>query len=213
MVEANRFYSFSLKGSLSQLFAAPVFYESQYDGDLLYGEYENYIFPVIFLSEDSEYIKNNKRTDFLSTGYAGSIFAISERVVDVLSTNNVTGWKTYPVEVYDKNENYLGGYYGFTITGRCLALKPSLAEPYVKQYPGGPENTFKGDPLNLDYWDGSDIFLLPGTTAAFMSKKARNIIKKAKLTNICFEDIAEKIDIMFKGKPYWELNNSIRIEE
>ena len=46
-----------------------------------------------------------------------------------------------------------------------------------------------------------------------MSKKARNIIKKAKLTNICFEDIAEKIDIMFKGKPYWELNNSIRIEE
>lgn len=41
MVEANRFYSFSLKGSLSQLFAVPVFYESQYDGDLLYGEYEN----------------------------------------------------------------------------------------------------------------------------------------------------------------------------
>ena len=32
-------------------------------------------------------------------------------------------------------------------------------------------------------------------------------------TPICFEDIAEKIDIMFKGKPYWELNHSIRIEE
>lgn len=213
MVEANRFYSFSLKGSLSQLFAAPVFYESQYDSDLLCGEYENYKFPVIFLSEDSEYIKNKKITDFLSTGYAGSVYAVSEKVVDVLSSNNITGWRTYPVEVYDKNENYIGGYYGFTITGRCLALKPSLAEPYVKQYPGGPYNTYKGNPLNLDYWDGSDIFLLQGTRFQFVSKKAMGVIKKNKLTNICFEDIAEFTEIMFKGKPYWELNSHIRIEE
>ena len=38
-------------------------------------------------------------------------------------------------------------------------------------------------------------------------------MKKARLTNVYFEDIAEKIDIMFKGKPYWELNSDIRIEE
>ena len=213
MVEANRFFSLYLRGSLSQLFATPVFYESQCDSDLLHGEYENYKFPVIFLSKDSEYIKNKKITDFLSTGYAGSVYAVSEKVVDVLSSNNITGWKTYPVEVYDRNENYIGGYYGFTITGRCLALKPSLAEPYVKQYPGGPYNTYKGHPLNLDYWDGSDIFLLQGTTFQFVSKKVKNIIKKNKLTNICFEDIAEFTEIMFKGKPYWELNSDIRIEE
>lgn len=213
MVEANRFFSLHLRDSLSQLFANPVFYESQYDSDLLCGEYENYKFPVIFLSKDSEYIKNNKKTDFLNTGYGGLIYAVSEKVVDVLSSNNITGWKTYPVEVYDRNENYIGGYYGFTITGRCLALKPSLAEPYVKQYPGGPYNTYKGHPLNLDYWDGSDIFLLQGTTFQFVSKKVKNIIKKNKLTNICFEDIAEFTEIMFKGKPYWELNSDIRIEE
>ena len=213
MVEANRFFSLYLRGSLSQLFATPVFYESQCDSDLLHGEYENYKFPVIFLSKDSEYIKNKKITDFLSTGYAGSVYAVSEKVVDVLSSNNITGWKTYPVEVYDRNENYIGGYYGFTITGRCLALKPSLAEPYVKQYPGGPYNTYKGNPLNLDYWDGSDIFLLQGTRFQFVSKKVKNIIKINKLTNICFEDIAEFTEIMFKGKPYWELNSDIRIEE
>ena len=213
MVEANRFFSLYLRGSLSQLFATPVFYESQCDSDLLHGEYENYKFPVIFLSKDSEYIKNNKKTDFLNTGYGGLIYAVSEKVVDVLSSNNITGWKTYPVEVYDRNENYIGGYYGFTITGRCLALKPSLAEPYVKQYPGGPYNTYKGNPLNLDYWDGSDIFLLQGTTFQFVSKKVKNIIKKNKLTNICLEDIAEFTEIMFKGKPYWELNSDIRIEE
>ena len=196
MVEANRFYSFSLKGSLSQLFAAPVFYESQYDGDLLYGEYENYKFPVIFLSEDSEYIKNNKRTDFLSTGYADSIFAISEKVVDVLSTNNVTGWKTYPVEVYTQEDELIRGFNGFTITGRCGAVKPSLCEEVIipPTYKGGPSVPgYKGDPLDLDTWDGSDIFILEHTVYKYATAKVKNVLSKLKNSNVAFEDIAERL--------------------
>ena len=196
MVEANRFYSFSLKGSLSQLFAAPVFYESQYDGDLLYGEYENYKFPVIFLSEDSEYIKNNKLTDFLSTGYADSIFAISEKVVDVLSTNNVTGWKTYPVEVYTQEDELIRGFNGFTITGRCGAVKPSLCEEVIipPTYKGGPSVPgYKGDPLDLDTWDGSDIFILEHTVYKYATAKVRNVLSKLKNSNVAFEDIAERL--------------------
>ncbi len=196
MVEANRFFSLYLRGSLSQLFATPVFYESQCDSDLLHGEYENYKFPVIFLSKDSEYIKNNKKTDFLNTGYGGLIYAVSEKVVDVLSSNNITGWKTYPVEVYTQEGELIKGFNGFTITGRCGAVKPSLCEEVIipPTYKGGPSVPgYKGDPLDLNTWDGSDIFILEHTVYKYATAKVKNVLSKLKNSNVAFEDIAERL--------------------
>ena len=138
-------------------------------------------------------------TDFLSTGGLTREYVVTEKVIEVLSTNNITGWKTYPVEVYDKNENYIGGYHGLTITGRCMAVKPSLTELYVDS---NGNKSFKGLPLDLETWNGSDLFLLQGLFPVYFTKKAVDAVKKNKLTNIYFEDIAdytERLDPAFKN--------------
>ena len=209
MVESGLFYKIYLYGYLIQFYAYPVCNNRLKGRELLYGDYTNCNFPIIFLSEDDEYIKNKRMTDFLNAGIDRLV--VSDKVIEVLSDNNITGWKTYPIEVYDKNENYIGGYHGLSITGRCEAVKPSLAEPWIDSY---GENTLKGMPLDLDNtWDGSDIFLLPGTGFVFMSKRAKKIIEKDKITNITFDDIADYIDTLFKGKPFWENNEDVKISE
>ena len=206
MVEKGKFYYVEFYNHLT-LFCAYLVSNNAFNGySLLSGNYEKCNFPVIYLSQDEEYIKNKRMTDFLNTGGVTLDFVVTDRVIEVLSDNNITGWKTYPVEVYDKNENYIGGYHGLTITGRCGAVKPSLAEPWIDSH---GINTFKGMPLDLDTWDGSDIFLLQGTSYAFLTRRAKEIMKKSKFTNIEYSDIAEYIDLLCEGKLFWQRRSGV----
>lgn len=213
MVEKEKVYNVHFYGHLTQFWVEPLYNKYVNEDDVLKGNYENCIFPIIFLSKDSEYMKNKRMTDFLNTDGLAHKFIVTDKVLEVLSSNNITGWKTYPVEIYDKNENYIGGYHGLSIIGRCEAVKPSLAEPWINSY---GEKVLKGLPLDLDTWDGSDVFLLQGTSRVFVTARAKKIIEKNKLTNIYFEDIADSIVPLyhiFENRPFWEHNKNIIISE
>lgn len=154
---------------------------------LVLGEYSYIDFPVIF---KQEYGKNLR--DILDTGFA-RLYLISENMRLILEEHELTGWNTFPTVVKDKKGNEVKGYYGFTITGRCGSIDYEKSEIIKKSLvKGGPKSRYyKGLYVGLDEWDGSDFFLPKGTFHPIVTKKAMQLITKAKLTNIRFEKLSE----------------------
>ena len=60
------------------------------------GKYEGIDFPVIFKQE-----MGKKWTDILDIDWS-NLYLISSKIKAVLEENKLTGWKTFPVKVYDK---------------------------------------------------------------------------------------------------------------
>ena len=150
---------------------------------MLYGKYDNVEFPLVFRQEKG--YGGKKMTDFLNTGWS-TLYPITDKVLNLLIKNNITGWKTYPIEVYDKFGTEISGYHGFSITGRCKDIDLSLLDEKVNyQYikDGPVHQYYRGYPLDLSTWDGSDIFVLSGTGSTFFTRKVYNIFKENKITN------------------------------
>ena len=104
----------------------------------------------------------------------GINFVISEYFLKVLSKNELTGWKTYPVEIKNINEKY----YGFQIIGKSGPLK---------------EKKQKGFHIGYEFdktsWEKTDFFSPENTHLKFLSKKAKEVLNRENLTNIEIENI------------------------
>jgi hypothetical protein len=79
---------------------------------------------------------------------------ISDRFKELLEIAGLTGWKSYPIELYDKKGNKVEGYNGFSITGRAGNLYKFDVPPMELDY--SPKSA--GYYFEYDSWDGSDIF-------------------------------------------------------
>jgi hypothetical protein len=103
-----------------------------------------------------------------------SNFAISEKFLNLLKKNQISGWKAYEIEIKNSNQKY----YGIQIIGRCGKLiTPSERGPYV------------GLKFDFNSWDKSDLFSPDGTTVCLCNQKVCDIIKRNGITNIMFSDI------------------------
>lgn len=187
------------QGFMTQFFApCPLFSTDKYRRrpivwDLLYGRYNDIEFPLI--CQQKKGYGGKKFTDFLNTGYP-NFYPISDNVLNLLVENNITGWKTYPIKVYDKFGSEIPGYHGLSITGRCKDVDLSLLNEkvdyqYIKD--GPVYQYYKGFPLDLSTWDGSDMFLLSGTAYHFCTRKVYDIFKKNKISNIVYENVMDHI--------------------
>jgi len=152
---------------------------------LIKGNYQGIKFPLVFKQE-----YGNKLCDILDTGYA-SLYLISDRMKTVLEENKLTGWKAFPIELYDKKGNRISGYHGFSITGQSSPTTYDNCEIIEKRMvPNGPVCKFyKG--VSIDKWDGSDFFTPEGTYETFITKKAADILKKNKITNLELINLAD----------------------
>ena len=193
------------------------------DERLLLGDYAHYTFPIkykealgcrCYYDINDEEKKYFLLTHFMKTNHGGRNFAVSDEVIELLLKNNITGWKTYPVEVYTQEDELIRGFNGFTITGRCGAVKPSLCEEVVipPTYKGGPSVPgYKGDPLDLDTWDGSDIFILEHTVYKYASQKAKKVLELLEEDCLWFVDIAKRPII--KKDAIWKAPMGVVINE
>ncbi len=154
---------------------------------LICANYEGITFPIVFKHESG-----NKLTDMLDTGWAG-LYLISDKMKNILSENNFTGWKTFPVEIIDKNENIIFGYSGLSITGRCGSIDYSQCETIEKRLaPLAPVTKYyKGLYVGLDKWDNSDFFLPEKYYGTIMTERAAEIIRKNKLANVELKNLAD----------------------
>lgn len=155
--------------------------------ELLVGNYTNINFPLVF-----KYYSGKKLKDILDTGTI-SLYLISDNLKRILEKHKLTGWETYPVKIYDKNDVEIKGYHGFSITGRCGSINYDKSEILEKNsVPNGPiSKYYKGIYIGLDEWDNADFFISKGAFNTIMTKKAADILKEHKISNIKFENLAE----------------------
>lgn len=154
---------------------------------LIRGEYEGIHFPIIFKQEYGK-----KLLDVLGTGWA-NLYLISDRMKDVLEENKLTGWKTFPITVYDKKKNEILGYHGFSVTGRCGPIDDTKAKIIDKQLiVNGPIlKAYKGLYVGLDKWDSSDFFIPENSRSFIINKKTAEILRDKKMTNIQLTNLSE----------------------
>ena len=179
------FFSFSANTNLSTFQASPIVLEENKTNrddciDLIKGKYDEIDFPVVF-----KQFHGKKLLDILSTGWP-SRYLISDKMKTVLENNKLTGWKTFPIKLYDKKGNEILGYHGFSVTGRCGPIDYKKAEIIDKQMiPTGPIfKAYKGLYIGLETWDCTDFFI-PGESIWFIiTEKAANVLKKDKSLNI-----------------------------
>lgn len=187
----DKFYNFGskLKSSTLQVHADNLSNDNKKSEkfNLLLGNYANINFPLIF-----NYYSGQKLKDILDTGTI-SLYLISDNLKEILEKHKLTGWKTYPVKIYDKNSKEIKGYHGFSITGRCGPIDYAKSEISKKQsVPNGPiSKYYKGLNVGLSEWDNSDLFIPKGCFNTIMTEKTTDILRENKISNIKFENLAE----------------------
>lgn len=151
------------------------------------GDYTGVDLPVIFKQSSGK-----KWTDILSPNSI-SMYVVSQRFIELLEKTDITGWKSYPVKILDKEEKEIRGYVGFSILGRSGAVDYSKSGVYEKQLvPNGTKTKYyKGLYIDLSQWDGSDFFIPESTLNIIISEKVRQLIKKHKITNTDIQNLAE----------------------
>ena len=154
---------------------------------LILGNYADISFPIKFRQ-----VYGKKLQDILDTGWP-SLFLISEKMKAVLENNNLTGWKSYDIKVFDMLGLEIKGYFGFSVTGRCGPIDYSKSEIIEKRLvdKGPLVKYYRGLHVGLNEWDGSDFFLPEKYFGVIITQKAAETIKKSNLTNIRLENIAE----------------------
>ena len=137
-------------------------------------------------------------TDFLWSGLV-PIVCISQRVVDLLCEQDITGWATYPVEVHDRQGALLPGYHGFAVIGAECRRDRSRSEIITKRRPtpqGREYQAYKGLYFQEDQWDGSDIFWIRHT-GIIVVERVYKLFRSAKITNVTFMRLTEvEIDVL-----------------
>lgn len=115
---------------------------------------------------------------------------VSARVVELLRSQQLTGWSTYPVRVFDKAGHERDGFAGLAVTGRCGPIDLSKSTVEVRQYPGGHFPEFHGHFFDPATWDGSD-FCVPAPDAEgrvsldrIVSARVVQLFKHNRITNL-----------------------------
>ena len=143
------------------------------------GDYEGLQFPIVYREPQDDEGKRLRDVIWCE----GLCYLISDRTKILLEENNVTGWKTYPVIVYDKRGNEIKGYHGFSITGHCGGEFTFCQDKEIQidEYSVGKQ----GISIDLEQWDGSDIFTVSERGVyKVVTQRVYNLFKKNKIDAI-----------------------------
>lgn len=189
-MKARDFFSFDSKLLSSTFQARPVGLKNDKNGlpgylNLIKGNLEGINFPVVFKQDSGKNL-----TDILDTGH-GSLFLISDHMKNILEENNLTGWRTFPVKLYDKKRNEIFNYHGFSIIGRCSHTSYEKSEIIEKRLiAAGPICKYYKS-VFIEEWDGTDFFIPNKTRHIFITKKAADALINHKITNMLLENLAD----------------------
>jgi len=119
---------------------------------------------------------------------------ISQRVVDLFTQEKFTGWKTYPVTVFDKKrEGPVAGeaFYGLAVYGRG---GPQNLDVGVKKFLSKKDGSktllgMRGLYFHSEQWDRSDIFLVNDTWHLLVRRKVLDAMKRAKIIGWIEEEL------------------------
>lgn len=145
----------------------------------------------------------SKPQDLMGETYGG-LLLVSERFIDTLLEERVTGWGVYPVRLYDKAGFKLSGYHDLAVSGRAGSIdwtksRIELLPPPVPQ--GKAMYAEIGMYFEPETWDGSDIFIPEGTSAVCAVDRVKRALQRRKLTNLHFTRLTERRGKLFSEPP------------
>jgi hypothetical protein len=130
--------------------------------------------------------QGRKRFDLIGATFT-EVVLLSQRTTDLLLSSNVTGWSTYPVRIFDKDGSVVDGYSGLSVLGRCGPQQPERTQHETRLGRlGAPYPVRKGFYFDEHSWDGSDIFCPAGSTFKLVTRRVKDLLESAKITNINF---------------------------
>lgn len=154
---------------------------------ILKGDYTGVELPISFKQSSGK-----KWTDVLNPNSV-SMYIVSQKFIELLEMNNITGWKSYPVILFNKEGKEVCGYFGLSVVGRSGGVDYRKSEVYEKQLaPNGTRNKYyKGLYIDFEQWDGSDFFIPENTLHIIITEKVKEVITKYKITNISLQSLAD----------------------
>ena len=115
---------------------------------------------------------------------------LTDRVVEALRNDGLTGWSTYPVDVYGPKKELVGRYHMLVIEGRSGPIDWRRSEVIQVQMPGGIFPHLKGMYFEETTWDGADFFW-PENFGVVVTEDVVNTFKKLKALHIAFQPVTE----------------------
>lgn len=99
-------------------------------------------------------------------------FAISQKIMDAFTENNITGWESYPIVIEGTDEKY----YGFHVTGKGGKITNLESNGAVSS----------SEPIEWeeDKWDGSDIFSLEDRSITVITPRVKEILDNFNVKNL-----------------------------
>ncbi|MCA9368272.1 hypothetical protein KC887_08535 [Candidatus Kaiserbacteria bacterium] len=136
--------------------------------------------------------QGGQATDFLWTQSVW-LTCVSQRTVDLLLKEKISGWSTYLVEVFDRKGDFLPGYHGFAVTGPTYDLDRSRSTLIDKPAPvpgGKGYQVYRGLYFDESHWDGSDMFWIDRAGEA-VTERVYQLFKRHKISNVKFTPLNE----------------------
>lgn len=159
---------------------------------LNYGDLSQYELPIVFRQCTCFGSKIHEINPTNGVSYP----IVSDRVISILEDNGITGWKTYPIILYDKHGNRLDGYNGFYVDvmkGMGLDFEPPQ-DRCDKTTEDWKWIVTKRGWLDITNWDGRD-FTRAGW-GIIVTERVVKLFKKEKVTGIRFMKYSKKYDII-----------------
>ncbi len=130
--------------------------------------------------------------NFLTFGFTAVIHKL---VVEILKSEQLTGWRSDPVSIKIKKEVVNYDYEYWVITGRCGPLiAGEIGHVYHKFTDGHTVKTTHrlGVQFDMDTWDGSDFFMSIDTSGyLLMTERAKRVIESIDSKNVLITPIDE----------------------
>lgn len=185
----ENFYIFGSCNYLTTFAAEPELYSGLISGEeeqvkaiayyreLSFGSFSNedIEFPIIF----REQLESGKRFRDILDNRTISLYLISDRFKNILQSSGLTGWKCYPIELYDKFGHSIRGYHGLSIIGKAGKMKKHKTPPMDLGY---SPNSY-GYYFDVTAWDGSDIFNPKDSNFMLVTKSFIDTLVKHKITS------------------------------
>lgn len=164
MADYHNFYKLSDGQEKSALVVASKSYYFTDEFDLLTCNEIPFITPT-FVPR-----MGKKMYDFIPTTYA-VLFLISKKITELLRENQFSGWQTYPLKIYDRNNDEIENYFGLMVNGKCGPIINEMSEVTIISTPSGKsKRAWRGLYFGLKTYDGS-VFLCQKIQVLFLSLK------------------------------------------
>lgn len=110
----------------------------------------------------------------------------------------LSGWRTYPIDLFGKDGLRIPGHQGLAVHGRCGPIDDNRSVKFHEIYPGGVFPAWRGLYFDPASRDGSDLFMPAGEAGWILAVDAvKRAFEKAKATNLLFTalDQVEQADL------------------